>query len=311
MTDWVTETEPPGSVYLAALNTVTSLNGPVVDVEQMFTDLDLCQGAFRALREDERAKLEGKIRLCLRAFFLGIHSQNLPASLYATFANRLEAGDALVTFNYDVALENELIHAQRFRVRNGYGRSFEADWDEPSSDVTVLKLHGSINWIGVLFGGARGGHIGTFNSSLGPRPFVDNVDSLFPDYPKRVLDNTFPGGGVIDGATTLVLPSYEKKFFVKTSVDDEWIPFYESLWSQAAEFLEKSERIVIIGYSIPAADHDARALLFSMSNKRAEIVVSCASSNESLGQQFRDHGFARVHQFGGFKDWLAQPAVAH
>jgi hypothetical protein len=237
MAHWVTETEPPESVYRAAICTVTSLNGPVVDVEQMFTDLGLGQGVFRGLTEHERETLEGKIRRCLKAFFLSIQTRNLPASSYAAFANRVETGDALVTFNYDVALENELIRAQRFRVRNGYGRSFEAEWDEPNSDVTVLKLHGSINWIGVLFAGARGGHSGTFTTSLGPRPFVDNANSVFPSYPERVLDKSFPGGGVVDGANTLVLPTYEKTFFVKTSVGDEWIPFYESLWSQATEFL--------------------------------------------------------------------------
>ena len=150
MAAWVIETEPLESEYLEAANTVTTLNGPIVDVEQIFTDLDLGQGTFRALTEDERQKLKRKIRRCLRAFFLSIRSQDLPTSLYATFANKVAADDALVTFNYDVALENELIHAQRFRVRNGYGRSFEADWDEPSSDVTVLR-----SFTGVSIGLAR------------------------------------------------------------------------------------------------------------------------------------------------------------
>jgi hypothetical protein len=38
---------------------------------------------------------------------------------------------------------------------------------------------------------------------------------------------------------------------VKTSLGNEWVPFYESLWSQATESLERSDRIVIIGYSMP------------------------------------------------------------
>jgi hypothetical protein len=192
-------------------------------------------------------------------------------------------------------------------VEQGYGRSFEADWDEPGSDVTVLKLHGSINWIGSLFGGARGGHFGGFSSSLGPRPFVDNVDLAFPDYPKGVLDKSFPGGGVLDGAPTVVLPTYEKQFLVQTSVGKEWIPFYSSLWSQAGEFLEKSERVVIIGYSMPSADRQAGELILSKSNKCADVFVCCASSNESLAARFRDHGFLHVHQIGGFAEWLFDP----
>src|ERR1017187_8322846 len=307
MAAWIIKTEPPESEYLEAIRTVNTLAKPIVDVEQMFTDLDLGQGAFCTLTHGERLKLEGRIRQSLRAFFLNIHPQSLPPSLYADLARRIATGDAFITFNYDVVLENELIHAQKFRIRNGYGRSFEADWDEPGSDVTVLKLHGSINWVGSLFGGARGGHFGQFSSSLGPRPFVDNVDLAFPDYPKGILDKGFRGGGVFDGAPTLVLPPYEKQFLVQTSVGKEWIPFYRSLWSQAGEFLEKSERVVIIGYSMPAADREAAALILSKASKCADVFVCCASSNESLAARFRDHGFLRVHQIGGFAEWLLDP----
>jgi hypothetical protein len=307
MAAWVIKTEPPESEYLKAIRTVNTLAKPIVDVEQVFTDLDLGQGAFCTFTHGEREKLEGRIRQSLRAFFLSIHPQNLTASLYADLVRRIATGDALITFNYDVALENELIHAQKFRIRNGYGRGFEADWDEPGSDVTVLKLHGSINWVGSLFGGARGGHFGQFYSSLGPRPFVDNTDLAFPDYPKAILDKSFPCGGVLDGAPTLLLPTYEKQFFVQTSVGKEWIPFYMSLRSQASEFLEDSERVLIIGYSMPAADREAAALILSRSSKCAAVFVCCASSNESLAARFRDRGFLHVHQIGGFAEWLLDP----
>ncbi len=299
-------TEHAEPEYLDSVNTVARLNGPLVDVERIFTDLDLGRGAFRQLTSGRRQRLEGGIRRCLRAFLLSIRLQNLPAPLYAKLVTTVDKGDAFVTFNYDVALENALIRAQRFRVRDGYGPSLEADWDEPSSDVTVLKLHGSINWIGSLFGGARGGHPGSFHNSLGQRPFVDNMDCAFPDYPKNVLDRNFPGGGILEGWTTLVLPTYEKKFMVETSIGPEWTHFYESLWSQAAGFLKRSERIVIIGYSMPTADRDAGALLLSGTNKHAELFLCCASSNVNLGTRFGEHGFSRVHQTGGFEDWLGR-----
>lgn len=292
--------------YLDAVETVDRLNGPIVDVERIFTDLDLGQGAFRHLKNDQRQRLEGRVRRCLRAFLLSIRLQNLPAPLYAKLATTVDKGDAFVTFNYDVALENALIRAQRFRVRDGYGPSLEADWDEPRSDVTVLKLHGSINWIGSLFGGASGGHTGSFHDSLGQRPFVDNMDWAFPDYPRDVLDRSFPRGGILEGWTTLVLPTYEKKFMVETSIGPEWTQFYGSLWSQAAGLLARSERIVMIGYSMPAADRDARAMILSNRNRRAEVFLCCASSNRSLGASFGEHGLSRVRQSGGFEDWLAQ-----
>ncbi len=91
----------------------------------------------------------------------------------AALAKELTRGDAIVTFNYDVALEIELIRAKRFRVRDGYG--FDADWNEPNSDVKLLKLHGSINWTGEI-AGPRPGSISAGGIRL-LGPYVDNRQS--------------------------------------------------------------------------------------------------------------------------------------
>jgi hypothetical protein len=222
--------------------------------------------------------------------------------LYQAFAKIVRAGDYIITFNYDVALENELIAAQKFRAKNGYGKAFQGVWDEPDSEVTMLKLHGSINWIAVLFGGATEGY-SAFRNSLGQRPFVDNVDSAFPAYPPRVLDTSFPGGGVSGGGTSLVLPTYEKRYVVATSVGDEWGLFYESLWGEAADAIERSQRIVMIGYSMPSADRRSRALLLSGTNKQAEVLLCCAGSNTTLKGTFEDHGYWRVVDAGMFSDY--------
>jgi len=301
---WVIESQPPDSKHRKAIDAVAALNGPVVDVEGTFTDLDLGRGPFQPLTEDQRCKLRGSIRDCLRSYFKSLCDQRHPAPRYEAFANRIERGDVVITFNYDVSLENELIRAHKFRVRNGYGSSFEADWDEPGSDVKLLKLHGSINWIGLVFGGATGGYA-AFVNSLGPRPFVDNVDSVLPDYPSLVLDKTFRAGGVTPGSTTLVLPTYEKRFSIPTSVGEEWVPFYESLGSQAVEALQRSDRI-IIGYSRPAAYRRSRALLLWNNNKQARVLVCCASAHKELRVQFEEHGFWRVAEAGTFADLFPQ-----
>jgi hypothetical protein len=57
MAAWVIETEPPESEYLEAIRTVNTLSAPIVDVEQVFTDLDRGQGVFRTFTQDERQKL--------------------------------------------------------------------------------------------------------------------------------------------------------------------------------------------------------------------------------------------------------------
>jgi hypothetical protein len=316
MAIWVMESQPCESEYRQAIDIVGLLNGPVLDVEDMFTNLDLGRGVFQALAEDERSKLRRKIRSCLAEYFKSICRQRREAPLYKAFASRVAKGDRIITFNYDVSLENELIGGRKFGVKNGYG--FGADWDEADSEVKVLKLHGSMNWIGSIFDGRTHSTSGCdLPHSLGRRPFVDNLlavsvgreepvpDSFFRAYPSRVLDKKFPGGGVASDAPTLVFPTYEKKFSVKTFGGNEWAPFYECLWSQAAESLEHSDRIVIIGYSMPEADHRSRAVLLWGSNKRAEVSLCCAGSNETLKRTFETHGFWRIVEVGSFSDFLA------
>jgi hypothetical protein len=164
----------------------------------------------------------------------------------------------------------------------------------------------------VIFGGSPRGlpvpvpvNLGLRPSGLGQRPFVDNIDSVLPSYPNRVLDRAFPLGGVVQGWTTLVLPTYEKQFSVTTSLEEEWSSFYESLWTQAEASLARSDQIVVIGYSMPEADHRSRALLLWNSNKRAGVSLCCASSNKGLRAQFENHGFWRVSEIGTFADLFA------
>ena len=308
MVTWLIETFPADDEYRRAIDTITAVGGPVTDIEALFTNLDVGRGPFRGLSDVQRGRVGGRIRRCLGDYFKSICIQNQGAELYSAFAKRIAKGDTFITFNYDTSLENELIRARRFRVRNGYGSTLTADWDELDSDVTVLKLHGSVNWTAALFDGMTSGPRSVSNS-LGKRPFVDNTDSCFPDYPNLVLDKGFPGGGIAKSAT-LILPTYDKEFSVKTALGVEWVDFYESLWEQASCFLEKADRVVIIGYSMPDADYRAGSMLLWNMNKRAEIVICCSSSNEKMTTRFRGHGFSRTREIRDFADLIdAWPAV--
>jgi hypothetical protein len=78
--------------------------------------------------------------------------------------------------------------------------------------------------------------------------------------------------------------------------------------------LERCGRIVIIGYGMRDADHRSQELLLLNPNKRAEVFVCCASSNETVNAQFRGHGFGRVRDMGNFTDlvrsWLPAESEA-
>ncbi|MBZ5670795.1 MAG: SIR2 family protein [Acidobacteriia bacterium] len=302
MAAWAIETESPDSGFRKAIDEIATLSGPVADIESVLTEVDLGQGAFETLEESDRWKIMGTIRRCVRAYFKSIHDSRPQAPLYTSFAKTIRKGDVVVTFNYDTALEDELIRAGKFRVRDGYG--FPAIWDEPDSDITVLKPHGSINWIALLFGGSP--KSGQSDNSLGRHPYIDNIDSALTTYPNRLLDNSFPGGGVTDGATTLVLPTHGKRFSVRTSLGDEWSSFYQSMWYKVAESLEHSDRVVIIGYSLPKADRMSRSVLLWSTNRRAEVLICSGSSSSSIRAEFEDHGFWRALEVGTFEQFLGK-----
>jgi len=202
------------------VESIVSLHGPVHDVELLLTDIDNGEGVFAAIGEESRERIVGDFRRAIVAYFKYVRQEGMDAKLYAAFAKLVKPGDTIISFNYDIALEQKLVQRGQFRVRNGYG--FEGTWEEPGSPVKVLKPHGSVNWIALLFGGRSG--FGADQHSLGDRPFVDNSDSALPNYPSRVLDTTFPGGGVVPPWISLILPTHRKRCSLESSVGEEWVP---------------------------------------------------------------------------------------
>lgn len=300
---WIINAVPIDSDLRRMVDTVVSVNGPVSDVEALLADIDCGQGPFAALSEGRRNRIIVQMRRGITEYFKQLHKTKETAPLYEQLAGLLETGDAVITFNYDVALERELIRCGKFGVRTGYcfdGVVWpEQDSPEPDSKVIVIKPHGSVNWIAKMFPEGPG----KVTNTIGARPFVDAVNFPLPPYPDRVLDLSFPEGG-IDDCRSLILPTYNKRFSVPTEFGEEWRPFYESLWSRAREALQSSHRIVLIGYSMPPADHGARAMILGSGNKRAEVVICSGSRSSSLAADFKTCHFEHVTEKGTFEDYL-------
>jgi len=84
------------------------------------------------------------------------HNTSLARDLYHALAQeKIKPEDTVVTFNYDLACERALHMAGLWEVSDGYGFDLGVEWI-PSSKVRILKLHGSTNWLGILFGGNMG-----------------------------------------------------------------------------------------------------------------------------------------------------------
>lgn len=285
--------------------------GKTTNFEDLITELlqrtDQLKGSSDSEDKAERMRL-GNRRGCmvdfLRLWFREIHGN--PADSYADFArNIVQPGDVIITFNYDDSLERELKRAGKWDVSSGYG--FPLGASEVPSDVLVLKLHGSINWLASLFGGATGGaFLVDPPSSMGNHPVVHRADLEFLGY-GEFEGHTYETGGAFP---CLILPGRNKQFFYDTSFGHEFGDFWDRLWRQASQALEKCSRIVICGYSLLPVDERACNLLLKRPPRDASIEVISGSQTERIANDFRAAGFSGVRAFKGgyFKDWLdAQP----
>jgi hypothetical protein len=244
-------------------------------------------------------KIRKTIQRSLISFFNGKNRQDCGKEndfqrrfIHTFCANMLEPGDVTISFNYDSLVERSLIELNKWNPSDGYG--FEVEFrkgippsDAPTapqakSEVTVLKLHGSVGWYlnnNQVFIDHR------FLESLG----VTGIEDC--NEPKTV-----PYG---DSPPSLIEPS-----FIKT-IDKA--PAYRQVWRRAREALEKADVIYIIGYSLPDADILARNLLAETigngENKNINII------NPSRGRKRTFEallGNCIVYTEISFEDWIEQ-----
>jgi hypothetical protein len=312
MEQWTLSNFPEGHNFRTAVDTMRSEFDLSKSFELVLTDLDDRIEPFLKEKPDTRKGIEEKVRLvylrvALRAmipsYFNSLRSQ--PARLYGIFATCVLArGDAVITFNYDVALDRELAKSANWHVANGYG--FELERANPvQSPIKLLKLHGSTNWRGELFRGMRGFfQMNPGEFSLGPRPVIGSSELKYLEGGVEFDPLSHDGGASIE---CLILPTARKKFFNETSLGPEWKDFWDSLWFQAGEALAASTEVYVIGYSAPEFDVRARDLLARKIDKRAIVNVCCHDGTNSVAESLRNlvESEVRPTEPCTFEGWLS------
>lgn len=226
-----------------------------------------------------------------------------PAIAYKGFANIIAPGDVIATFNYDTALEIELGRAGKWHPRDGYG--FDISSGETKSDVILLKLHGSVNWQASVMNGQTSGLICMGGPTLDQRPMLSPSDCNalgFPNY----SDPCYKGGGQV---SYMILPSYDKKYYYSTSYGEECKPFWDCLWKQTRNAVTCSDEVMLIGYSLPAADHRACKLLFDSIPYSTRIMVCAGNESQQIAERFRAKGHTDVEVVEkSFESWIEKVA---
>ncbi len=298
--------------YPATASFIEETFGTISNIEDLISEIQRLIENYEHGTPEQRTKRTlvaneyGVFQTAVRAWFAEIqYGPALQSSAYRDFAkNIISRGDSIVTFNYDVSLDRELRLADKFEVGDGYGFSIET---LPTGSATkLLKLHGSTNWLALLFGGITSGPVVfTPGNTLGSRPVIPKNELSFLGY-TDVSDPKFGRGGA--ALPVMIFPARSKNFYSSSNTGVEYADFWNDLWRQAKVALQSSRRIVICGYSLLSIDERARSLLLNSPNKNAEILIASSGDTDRIVTEYRNAGYEKAHAAEDvwFQIWVAR-----
>jgi hypothetical protein len=179
-------------------------------------------------------------------------------------------GVTIVTFNHDLVIENEIHKRARLRKRwcleRGYGTfagtceftktraqpQFPPHGNECRHDrpLTVLKLHGSLNWYLRIRGERPSPRVLTGQS--GSREVRVTRRRFVPAQLHWNLPQSGKGRKRWYTWPVIVPPIYAKQALIRAFMPD--------VWNDAASALRDSDRVLFFGYSMPQLDVEAEKL---------------------------------------------------
>lgn len=218
-----------------------------------------------------------------------------------------------ITFNYDDVLDETLTDNTMegtWNPNNGYGFFCQSSKDIANiahyadtrpSVLTLLKLHGSMNW-----------YIKRGYNRPYPLDAIIHYERWYPNKP-------------ISPYSASILPSEIKQhlepdpliippILSKSTLTEQ--PIFRLLWSKAYEELKSATKVVFIGYSLPLTDLATtflmREALQNIDQSNIEIVNS-ASNNDDLFKKEIIHRYKEVFpkideekqfKFNGALEWV-------
>jgi hypothetical protein len=292
MEAWTRATFMEGHDFRNAVDTMNAEFDLSKSFELVLTDLDDRIEPFLKQRPTTPEGIQEKVKLVylrvavetmIPLYFNSLRSQ--PAELYRVFSeNVLAPRDTVITFNYDLALDREMKRAGKWNIGNGYGFNIDIA-SLGDSPCTLFKLHGSTNWRGEVFQGSEGfGQTSWEDLSLGQRPIIDPGEFEFLEYSNASDPQCHRGRVRIE---SIIMPSAKKKFYKETTFGREWQSFWDSLWLQAGEALNRSNEVYLIGYSVPDYDARARNLLETKVGTGATIKVCCRNGTAGVVESLK------------------------
>ncbi len=196
--------------------------------------LDLSSDEEGSLAMFPREQQEKVRQYCLRQLRMVLvdrsESYRKNESAIQKFVRCLKTGDTIITFNWDVLIEQALRHAKK-----NFGFFSHAD-------ITLLKLHGSLGWY--LLKDIDRDKLLEFDK------FDETLGALKPEHLNSLLD--------VPSLPYIVTPEHQKRPSERRAMRPIWEQAYDRLGRAARE---EGSKVVVVGYSLPPEDFDARLLM--------------------------------------------------
>jgi hypothetical protein len=204
---------------------------------------------------------------------------------------------SVITFNHDLIIENEILKRSRLRkrwcVEQGYGLfSGELEYSGPGpgspafpphsddcdhqNGITILKLHGSLNWYMRLRGETPTANQLTGRGSA-PQIFVTTRRTV-PTQFRQHISASGPGRKTFATWPIVIPPVYAKESLIKSYV--------ATPWDEARTQLLQADAIVFFGYSLPGADIAAERLFQRAIKRNSKATVTLINPSSAAAARF-------------------------
>lgn len=221
-----------------------------------------------------RRKLSGALVRAFDNAHLELKGRFLNRNVFFKFCEQLKDGDSIITFNYDLVVEQELWLQRKWTFLDGYGlekdiNDFQAKFggtyptDLPTKSlIKIYKLHGSLGWF--------------YDDASGQIIYI-GMPNYFDGRLLYCEKNLLGAGAQWDEGTTFIEPSYIKQFNCTPILD---------IWEKAFKIVQQSSELIVIGYSLPEADAAAQAFLSSGVRSSQITSVTVVDSSPLVFDKF-------------------------
>ena len=248
-----------------------------LNIEDILTNLEIDIEKIKS--NDLQIIRDRIIAIILNTFYILTHKSNYykKNGEYFLLFNQLEENDTIITYNWDLLLDNILDREKIIsnvknlgQVEDGISKKQylnmltdlsayrDLSWDRTSepyekyySKGFYLKLHGSLDWL------------------YCPNEDCGSYSKVFP------IKNIFGKGYLIEKYKCSECRSEMKHLIIPPVLNKNYssFPFVKKLWNIALEEIQSANELVIWGYRLPPTDFYNRWLFRQKSDKLKRVSI--------------------------------------